>query len=263
MNSSKLTGILFIIFIFGIQSTVQAENFRARIVKIQGQVYVVNAQGEKREPQKKQFLVNDNETVVTSKGSKAVVQFDDGAMSVMDETTSLRVEKTGWLSQLSGKVYYVFRKVLGKDKQKKVKTKFATIGIRGTTFIVDASTDTQQIALQEGKLNIESPGDDYEIRKARSTVDDFEAFKQQAAERQQAMNDEFSEYKKNIGKEFIEYKKSFDLEANKVVSFNGNRVAESDMNQDWQSSFDDFSEFSKDYIDAYKELDMSADDMHK
>jgi len=258
MKLTKLAGILIVSSSLLFQSTLQAENFRARIVKVQGQVYVVNTEGEKREPEKKQFLVNSNETVVTSENSKAVIQFEDGAMSVLDQKSSLRVEQSGWLSQLGGKIYYVFRKVIGKNKPKKVRTKFATIGIRGTTFIVDAEDTSQQVALQEGKLNLESPGDDYEIHKPAATADEFAAFKQQAAQRQKALDNEFSDYKKNIGKEFVEYKKSFDLDANKVVSFNGNRVDENTLDENWESSFDDFADFSKDYIDAYKKFDQPS-----
>jgi len=259
MNLIKLASIVFFFSSFVFQSALQAENFRARIVKVEGQVYVVNAEGEKRKPEKMQYLVNSNETVVTSKNSKAVLQFEDGAMSVLDQKSSLRVEKSGWLSQLGGKVYYVFRKVFGKNKPKKVRTKFATIGVRGTIFIILAEEGNQLVALQEGKLNIESPGDDFEVHKPAVTAKDFAAFKRQAKQREQALQDEFGDYKNNIGKEFVEYKKDFDLEANKVVSFNGNRVDESDFNKDWETSFDRFSDFSKDYIDAYKELDQTSD----
>ena len=259
MNFIKLVSTLFVLSPLLFQSTLLAENFRARIVKVEGQVYVMNSEGEKRKPEKMQFLVNSDETVITSENSKAVLQFDDGAMSVLDQKSSLRVEQSGWLSQLGGKIYYVFRKVLGKEKPRKVRTKLATIGIRGTTFIVDTNGDSQQVALQEGKLNIESSGDDFEIHKPSAVADDFAAFKQQSRQRQEALDDEFTNYKKDIGKEFVEYKKSFDLEANKVVSFNGNRVNETDLNKDWTASFDGFADFSKDYIDAYKELDQSMD----
>jgi len=258
MRTIKLiiaSGITCLVFF---HSMAQAEEFRARIVKVQGEVYVLNAAGEKRKPQKKQFLVNHDETVVTDSKSRAVVQFNDGAMSVLDEKSSLRVEQSGWLSQLSGKVYYVFRKVFGKAKPKKVKTSFATIGIRGTTFIVDASAEAQQVALQEGKLNIESTGEDFEIPTETSTADDFARFKQQAREKQQALKKEFADYQKNVAQEFIEYKKSFDLEANKVVSFNGRRVNQRELDNNWQSSFDDYASFSREYIDAYRELDKST-----
>lgn len=259
MRTIKLVNISFIISVAFLNATAQAESFRARIVKIEGQVYVVNSEGEQRKPEKKQYLVNSNETVITRKDSKAVIQFEDGAMSVLDEKSSLRVEKSGWLSQLGGKVYYVFRKVFGRDRPKKVKTKFATIGIRGTTFIVNIDSENQQVALQEGKLNIESTGDDYEFVKPGVSDDSFAAFKEQESKEKQALDGEFSDYKKNINKKFLEYKESFDLQANKVISVDGNRVRESELDQDWTSSFDQFSEFSKNYVDAYRELDQAVE----
>ena len=258
MRVNNIPSVLFVLLSVFFSTVAVAESFRARIVKVQGDVYIVNTEGKKRTPQKQSFLVNSNETVVTSNNSKAVLQFDDGAMSVLDEKSSLRVEKSGWLSQLGGKIYYVFRKAIGKSKSKKVKTKFATIGIRGTTFIVDAGSDNQQVALQEGNLNIESPGDDYEFHKPQPEESEFDAFMRQAAEKQQALNDEFADYKEDLNKEFVEFKKSFDMKANHVVSFNGNRVNESKIDDDLQVSFDGFAHFSKEYVDAYKELDESS-----
>lgn len=255
MNLTKFVSTVIVLTSLFYQSISHAENYQAKIVKVQGQVYVLNEQGEKRVVDTPFYRVKGNETVVTSKSSKAVLQFENGSMSVLGQKSSLRVEKSGWLSQLGGKVFYVFKKVFGKQKSRQVKTKFATIGIRGTSFIVDAENDSQQIALQEGNLNIESPGDDYAIYKPAKVMDDFAAFKQQEVQRQQALKDEFTDYKKNIKKEFVEYKKSFDLKANRVVSFNGNRVDESDLDKNWQTDFNDFESFSKDYIEAYKELD--------
>lgn len=256
MKMLKLASLLILLSTTVYQSVAQAEAFRARIVKIEGQVYIINSEGEQRTPEKKQYLVNSNETVITRKDSKAVIQYEDGVMSVLDEKSSIRVEQSGWLSQLGGKVYYVFRKVFGTGNPKKIKTKFATIGIRGTTFIVDMNNENQQVALKEGKLNIESPDENYEVIKKKGVAEGFNEFRQQAAESQQAMEDEFSEYKKNTNEEFIEYKKSFDLDANKVISVNGNRVNESELDKDWEDSFDNFSDFSKDYIGAYRELDQ-------
>ncbi|HEX5635844.1 MAG TPA: hypothetical protein VFY78_02055, partial [Gammaproteobacteria bacterium] len=58
-----------------------ADEFRARLVKVHGDVVIVNDKGEERKPEKNQYLVNKMETVVTRDGGKAVVQFDDGALS--------------------------------------------------------------------------------------------------------------------------------------------------------------------------------------
>ncbi len=249
-------GVLFILLTYAQIS--HASDFRARIVKVEGEVYVVNEKGEKRAPEKSKYLVNEMDTVVTQKGSKAVVQFDDGAMSVLDEKSSLRVEQEGWLSQLSGKVYYVFRKVFGKKEPRKVKTKFATIGIRGTTFIVYENDDDKGIALQDGKLNIESPGAEYAIHKSQQ-ADDFESFKEQMREKEENLQREYRDYRENLKKEFVEYKKSFDLEENRLVRFDGNRVDETELSDNMKSEFAEFASFAGDYINAYKELDQTVE----
>lgn len=244
--------LLFISVLFA--ASAQADEFRGRIVKTQGEVFVLDSKGQKRAPEKTKFLVNVNETVVTGDGGKAVVQFDDGALSVVDEKSKIKVEKSGWLSHISGKIYYLFRKVSGKEKPRKVRTGFTTIGIRGTTFIVIDEKDKQGVALQEGKLNIESLNEPYEIHKPKP-VDDFAAFKKQIQEERAALKQEYKKYKDNISKEFIEYKKSFELQANRVISFKGSRVDETELSDDTKEEFDDFSDYAKDYVDAYKELE--------
>jgi hypothetical protein len=210
---------------------------RGRILKVNGDVEIINARGEVRKASESRLIIREMDTIVTRKGGKAVVQFTDGALSVLDEKSSLRIEKTNWMSHLGGKIYFTFRKMFGESR--KVKTRFATIGIRGTTFIVNDDEDGSSVALQEGQLEVESPGEVYEIHKQK-VVDEFEAFKQQAADRQAALQDEYKDYKKQTMKEFVEYKKSFILESNRVIRFDGNRVDDTEMGEEIKAEFDDF-----------------------
>jgi hypothetical protein len=221
-------------------STVDApalETSRGRILKVEGDVQVINEHGEVRKSGKSWLLVKELDTIETGKGGKAVVQFTDGALSVLDEKSRLRIEKTNWLSHLGGKIYFTFRKVFGEPR--KVKSKFATIGVRGTTFIVQDDEKGKGVALQEGQLEVESPGEAFEIHKQKA-MSEFEAFKQQAKDKKAALKDEYSKYKKKTMKEFVEYKKSFTLESNHVIRFDGNRVDESEMGEDTKAEFDDF-----------------------
>jgi len=248
--------LLVFVLAYGM-TNVQANDSRGRILKVQGSVYIVNDKGQKHSPEKSNFLVNSHETVVTEKGGKAVVQFDNGALSVLNENSKVKVEKSGWLSHLSGKIFYLFRKVSGKEKPRKIKTGFTTIGIRGTTFIVYDEGDEKRVALQEGKLNIESPDKPYEIHTSKQD-DDFDSFKKQMQEKRDALNREYSDYKDKISKDFVEYKKSFDLEANRVISFSGRRVDEADLSDFTKEEFNDFSNYAKDYINSYKELEAET-----
>ena len=243
--------LLFIALMFS--GSILADNIRGRIVKIQGHVYIISDKNERRIPAKSKFLVNENETVITEEDSRAVIQFNDGALSVLNEKTALRVEKAGWLSQLSGKVYYIFKKVF-KKQPKKVFTKFATIGIRGTAFVVNADVNQNMIALQQGGLNIESPDGDYAISR-QSKPSEFSDFKSEQKKQLDAMDQQYLNYKNQLSEEFIEYKKSFYLKENFQLSFDDGKVEEKLITEDIERQFNGFVSFAGDYVSAYKELD--------
>lgn len=229
----------------------QAEGFRGRVVKTVGDVKVRTSEGNEQAPAKTNNLIKTEDTVVTGKNSRAVVQFNDGSMAVLDQSSSLLIEKTEWLSQIGGKIYFAFKKIFGK-KPRKVKTSFVTLGIRGTSFIVDSDEGDEAVALQEGLLNVESPGDDFELHKKKPADDDFASFMQQQQAEANKINDEFDEYKKQVQEEFVEYVKEFTLQPNKKISFNGNRVDETELDENSKSDFSRLEEFAGDLINDYK-----------
>lgn len=236
--------------ILSIPAVAETDGFRGRIVKVEGDVSVITAAGETVKPEKLNNLIKASETIVTNASSKAVIQFSDGSMAVLDESSRLLVEKTEWLSQLGGKIYFAFKKVFGK-KPRQIKTSFVTLGIRGTSFIVDVDEGDEAVALQEGSLNVESPGDDFELHKEKP-VDDFAAFKQQQQAAANKIRDEFAEYKKNIQQEFVEYVKEFTLQPDKMISFNGNRVDEAAISEAMRNDFSSLEEFAGDLVNEYK-----------
>ncbi|MDH5518434.1 MAG: FecR family protein [Gammaproteobacteria bacterium] len=227
-----------------------AEGFRGRIVKYEGNVEVLTEAGERVTPEKHNNLVSASETIITKLASKAVIEFSDGSIAVLNESSSLLVEKTEWLSQLGGKIYFAFKKVFGK-KPRKIKTSFVTLGIRGTSFIIDSDAGKEAVALQEGLLNVESPGEDFELHKPKP-ADDFASFMQQQQEQANKVKDEFADYKKQIKEEFVEYVKEFTLEPNKMISFNGNRVDETEISDNLRGDFGSLEEFAGDLINEYK-----------
>ena len=223
---------------------------RGHILKTSGTVKIINAQGEAREVTGSEVVVHEMDIVSTGEGSQAVVRFNDGALLVLNEKSRLQVEKKNWLSHLGGKIYFTFRKVFGGER--KVRAKFSTIGIRGTTFIVTDDEDAQSVALQEGKLELESSGDDYEIHRQKS-VDEFAAFKQEALDAQKAVKSEYEDYKKQAMEGFVEYKKNFTMQANHVIRFDGNRVDETEMDEKERASFSDFESIAGDMLEAFRE----------
>ena len=228
----------------------QAGEFRGKVIKADGGVHIIDAGGNRHTVEESKFLVREMDTIVTAEGGNAIVRFNDGALSVLGEKSSLQVEKTSWLSHLGGKIYFTYRKVFGGTRQ--LKTRFATIGIRGTTFIIYDDDSGQGVALQEGLLDIESPGPAFEIHRQQE-LDEFETFKQQALQQQQDMRQEYDDYKQQVQREFIEYNENFTLRPNHVIRFDGVRVDETVIDENVKAEFDNFEAVAGELLQEFRE----------
>jgi len=242
------SAIAILVLIFS--ACAYADEYSAKVIKVDGEVHVIDADGHRHTVEESGFAVREMDTVVTAAGGNAVVRFDDGVLSVLDENSRLQVEKTGWLSHLGGKIYFTFRKVFGKPRR--VKTRFATLGIRGTTFIVYDDGKGQGVALQEGLLDIESPGPVFEIHRQQQ-LDEFETFKQQALQQQQDMRLEFDDYRDQMQSEFIEYSSNFTLQPNHVIRFDGVRVDEAVIDENIKAEFDSFEAIAGELLQEFRE----------
>lgn len=250
-NKLKLS-LLFSFFVL-LQSThviADPAAARGKVLKFRGDVEVVDARGKTRVIKETDATLNENDTIVTKKGARVIVQFDDGALSVLDEKSRLRVEKTSWFSYLGGKVYFTFKKVFGEPRR--VRTGAATIGVRGTTFIIDenADKDGESVALKEGLLQIESNGPAFEIHKKKA-LNEFEQFRQQQLQAKQDMLNEFERYKQQTQREFIEYRRQFTLRPNRVISLRGYRVDEAELSDANRADFRSFEDEAEDLIKAF------------
>ena len=251
LSSSLPSRKLFIVLLFIVFGSVQAEDeFRGRILKVNGDVHIINEKGEMRKLEESRFLVRELDTVVTSENGTAVIRFNDGSMSVMSEKSSLRVEKTNWLSHIGGRIYFTFRKVFGEPKR--VRTPFATIGVRGTTFVIFDDEAGQGVSLQEGVVEVESPAEAFEIHRTRE-MDEFERFRMEAKRERQQMLDEFEDYKKKTIDEFVVYRKQFTLDPGHTIRFDGNRVDESLFDDDDRQQFEDFEIIAGEMLKEFRE----------
>jgi hypothetical protein len=234
-------------------STLMAEQtgFRGKVLKFNGEVEVTDAKGEKRIVKETDETLNEMDTIETREGARIVLQFDDGALSVLDEKSRLRVEKTSWFSYLGGKVYFTFRKIFGEPRR--VRTRAATIGIRGTTFIISENDegDGESVALKEGLLDIESTGPAFEIHKQKQ-LDEFERFKQAQQAANAQMQDEFEQYKKQTRREFIEYRRHFTLQPDRVISLSGYRIDETAMTETDKADFESIESEAEELIKKFR-----------
>ena len=226
-----------------------AEDFRGEIVGVDGCVHIINADGDRKAVEQTGLVVRESDTVVTDAGANAVIRFDDGVLSVLDEKSRLRVEKTSWLSHLGGRIYFAYRKVFNGERQ--ITTRFATLGIRGTTFIVYDDDDGQSVALQEGVLDIESQGPAFEMYR-RQQIDEFEAYRQEVQQGKQAVRDEFDQYKKELSQEYVEYLNSFTMEPNYIVRFDGTQVSDSLIDEEVEADFENFEAIAGELLEEFR-----------
>jgi len=250
MNQKIISLVVFVLM--AVQSFLllaEPSKYRGQVLKFNGDVEVINAKGEKRVVKDVNEPLNEMDTIVTKKNAGIVVQFDDGTLSILDEKSRLRVERTSWFSYLGGKVYFTFKKIFGEPRQ--VKMRAATIGIRGTTFIIVENNQGESIALKEGVLKIKSNGAMFEVHKGK-TMDEFNQFKQQHQQAKQDMKNEFEQYKKQTADEFIEYRQQFVMQENQVIMLSGYRVDESIMNEKNKTDFESFESEAKEMIRQFR-----------
>jgi hypothetical protein len=185
---------------------------------------------------KSSLKINDkieNGDIVYTYNSIAVIKLENGSIIKLTPHSTLKMDKNK-VSQKTGKIYFHIKKQ--KVHKLAVATTFTTIGVKGTTFIVN-STQNKSVSLKKGLLQFKSLNGKYEIHK-KKLVDEFNNYiKKQESE--------FNSYKKQLYKEFIEYKSEFSLKENKTVSFNGNKVYENDMNKNNVKEFDKFEKAFK------------------
>ncbi|MDH3451981.1 MAG: FecR domain-containing protein [Gammaproteobacteria bacterium] len=130
------------------------DGFHGRMLRLSGDIEIVNSYGEVRTPAETGFVVRKAETVRTGNSGVVVLDFDNDPVTVLDRNSELNVRTPTWFSHLAGKAYFAFQRLLNVSQQDRVvNNTVALIGIRGTTFI-SYDEAKKGVALKEGSLQI-------------------------------------------------------------------------------------------------------------
>jgi hypothetical protein len=208
----------------------------ATIDNITGKVKVLKSDAIRATNAKVSQELYKNDLLITYKNSMSTIKLKDGSLVTLDEKTKLRVEDLQKLKQEEGQVFFNIETQGSKSLQ--VSTNFATIGVKGTKFIINSDTN-KSVALKSGLVSVEALEGEFELhRKKERKMTDFEVY-------QMAHDYEYQQYKTKLEEEFIEFKKQFDLQPNKFVSFDGNVVKENTINTNIEKEFTRFENFQK------------------
>lgn len=211
----------------------RAENY-ATVIKVENML--LYRQGQK-------IVVGAH--ISTQANQRLALKTDDGDVIALGENSQIRIQKASLFNQLFGKIYYLFKPRNEGQRNANVQTVTATIGIRGTNFLVTSTAEDQRdvISLENGLLNVASPDDQpFKVHKPKP-LSEFEQYQQEAEKGVAAIDQEFEDFKKQIDQEFIEYKLSVGLSAGQTLKIVGRDLYTVDLPDGQQDEIDTFKEF--------------------
>ena len=220
----------FISVLTAIFTALSASSVVGVVVKMEGAVKVKEEGSIKSSNAVVGTEIKKGDLLTSVKSSNAVFKLVDSSTLVLDASSAILFLEDSNIEQKAGKVYY---KITSRDAGNsiKVKTPFAIIGIKGTTFVVDA-TENASVALKDGLIGITSIKEEFELYRkgVQKQFDDFVNQKEA----------DFKKFKDEQTKGAAEITKEFDLQAGNSISFSKNVVNEKAMSAENSEEFDRF-----------------------
>ncbi len=203
---------------------------------VKGMVKISHEGSIKKINATKGVKIQKGDMVTTTSSASAVLKLIDGSKVVLDKSSSIFFANLNKAEQKSGSVYYKITSRTANNALD-VKTPFAIIGIKGTTFIVNSDEKEKSISLQEGKIGISSMKEEFELYR-KKVLEEFNNYKKQQFAAYEQYLQELAGNKPQIVKEF-------DLSAGNRVSFDEKKVVESSFTNDTNASFNHFEDIIK------------------
>jgi len=221
------------------------------IVTAEGSVMVGDSPGQNMKPVQSKSILPAKNVLITGPTARAVVRVGSDGFIVMGKNSQVEInrknDQAGLFRQITGIIYYAFNSIKGSQRAIEVRTAAATIGIRGTRFLVTDIAERNEIGMRKGLVSVTSPDGEFEIHK-KTQQDEFEAFKQEAKVAIAKEKREFEKYNANSQKEFIEYKREFGLNANRMASFDGKRVVDRPLSGETKKDMESFEAYAEEWL---------------
>ena len=241
--------LVFVIGSIGTHTCLAGEAIE--IVKADGNITVSDTAGSNKKAAKIKDTLPAAHILSTGPDGRAVVRVGSTGYIVLEKNSQVEIntanDHAGFFRQISGMIYYAVNRIKKNDRTLEVRIKTATMGIRGTRFIVTDTPESNEVGMRKGTLSIASPTGDFEIHK-KAEMDEFEAMKQAS---QAAIDDEkskFEKYKDDTQHDFVEFKHEFSLGMDRMVSFNGNRVDDRPLSGEAKKELESLEDFSSKWL---------------
>jgi hypothetical protein len=194
------------------------------------------------------YEIKEGDLLSTLKDAKAVLKLSDDSDVILSDNSSINFISATNAEQVSGKIFYKITSRDAKDSLK-IKTPFAIIGIKGTTFVVNSDKGSESVALKEGLIGISSIKKEFALYRKEVLA----AFVNYASEQMS----EFEKFKHPEREPKPEVTKEFDLEEGNVISFSENTVKESAWNKNDDEVFAEFEKLITEVIEEMDDANLS------
>jgi hypothetical protein len=210
-------------------------SYLATIEKSEGRVNVLVKNAIKGKKAKVGQKLYKDDLVVTFSDSKVKIKLKDDSIVTLDANSKLKIEDIHKLSHQEGKIFFSIKTQTANKLE--IGTNFATIGVKGTKFIITDKKENQTLSLKNGLVGVKALEGEFKIHRQQTReLSEYEKYVL-------AHKHDYETYEKKIIEEFIEFKKEFDLKPKRMVSFNKNVVKEKDLTQEVEKEFDKFEKF--------------------
>lgn len=205
------------------------------------EAYLISGENSAKIVQNTQ-ITDKNSIIETKASSRVVLHWHDGSVIVVGASSRLVIKDEIDITQESGEAYYKTKllKPLSNIRSSsfKISSRTATIGVRGTEFIINES-DSTGVKLKEGKLEILSIKEEFLVYKQKQ-MSEFEAYKKR-------LEKEFDQWKTG-DYEYSHKSAKIELNKNKTVKIDGDKLYEADITDNDLESFANYREFLKESL---------------
>lgn len=226
------------------------------IVAAEGNVMAGDSPENAKQLVRPQRILPGKQVLVTGPTARAVVRVGSTGFVVVGKNSQVEINKTkdhaGVFRHVTGMIYYALNAIKRKQGAIEVRTASATIGIRGTRFLVTDIEGRNEIGMRKGIVSVASPDGEFEIHK-KAEQDEFDALKKEAADAIAKEKREFDEYKAKAQQEFIEYKREFALRENRMATLDGRRVVELALSEETKNDMESFEIYADKWLKTVKD----------
>lgn len=225
---------LFFLHVFiSIFTFVYANTVVGNVEQMKGSVKVKSEDSFKKSAVVAGLELKEGDLLTTSNSASAMIRLIDGSSIVLDESSTVHFKSLGDAQQKGGKVLY---EITSRDAKNslKVTTPFAIIGVKGTTFVVDASQNGS-VLLKEGLIGVASIKEEFNLYR-KKVEEEFNKFKSEQMSEFEKFKAEQNQYEEPVKT------KEFDLKEGNRISFSDNDVKEDAFGKDDEAEFTHFDE---------------------